>query len=125
MSVDVSIESRLYEHVLGAGEPSSKLLNTGVLTTEWTNTYLQLLDEAVQKCAGRQCLPRDVVTAVHFASWYLNIRYDAWRHFNNGRRIELTERELARLRPPSEHLLLSAMVEKASGQRAGTPTPPH
>jgi hypothetical protein len=114
-----TIESRLYEHVLGEGQQHNVLLNTGVLTTEWTDTYLQLLKEAVEKCQGRDFLPRDIVAAVHFASWYLNIRYDAWRAFENGRRNEATEHNLGRLRTPSEYLLLSAHVERGKAQHRG------
>jgi len=109
----------LYEHVLGKGQPSKVILNTGILSTEWTDTYLQLLKESVQKCEGQDSLPRDIVAAVHFASWYLNIRYDAWPAFEKGRRNEQTERNLGRLRTPSEYLLLSAHVERAKAQHAG------
>jgi hypothetical protein len=114
-----SIESRLYEHVLGDGSPHPALLSSGVLSDEWTETYLRLLKEAVQKCEGQDSLPRDIVAAVHFASWYLNIRYDAWRGFEKGRRNEQTERNLGRLRTPSEFLLLSSHVERAKAQHAG------
>lgn len=41
-----SIESRICEHVLGQGQPSEAILNTGVLSTEWTKAYLCLLKEA-------------------------------------------------------------------------------
>lgn len=108
-----SIESRLYDHVLGASTPHPMLVNTSVLTDDWTEMYLLLLTEAVQKFEGQDSLPREVVAAVHFASWYLNIRYDLWRGFNNGQRNEKTERNLGRLRTPSEFLLLSGGVEKA------------
>jgi hypothetical protein len=102
-----SIETRLHEHVLSAGSPHSALLNKGILTNDWTDTYLQLLQEAGQKCGGQPCLPRKIVAAVHFALWYLNIRYDAWRGFSGGQRYEQTERNLGRLGTPSEFFLLS------------------
>lgn len=102
-----SIESRLYEHVLGDGSPNPALLSTGVLTDEWTDAYLGFLEEAVRKFEGQDHLPRKVVAAVHFASWYLPIRYEAWRGFKRGPRNQQTERNLGRLRTPSEFLLLS------------------
>ena len=114
-----SIESRLYEHVLGAGSPHPTVLSTGVLTDEWTEAYLQLLKEAAQKSEGREFLHRDIVAAVHFASWYLNIRYDAWRGFHSGQRNEKTERNLGRLRTPSEFLLLSGLVEREKARHVG------
>jgi hypothetical protein len=118
MSNTASIESRIYEHVLGGGQSHMSLLSTGVLSDEWTNAYLELLEEAVKKCEGQPSLPRDIVAAVHFASWYLNIRYDAWRSLKDGRRNEQTERNLARLRTPSEFLLLSSHVDRAKAQHA-------
>ena len=114
-----SIESRIYEHVLGEGHPGLTLLETGVLSTEWTDTYLQLLKESVQKCEGQDSLPREIVTAVHFASWYLNIRYNAWRSFGKPKRNEQTETNLARIRTPSECLLLSSVSEKWKAQHPG------
>ena len=114
-----SIELRLYEHVLGAGTPHPTLLSTGVLSDEWTETYLLLLKEAAQKCEGQEFLHRDIVAAVHFASWYLQIRYDAWRGFERGDRNEKTERNLGRLRIPSEFLLLSAHVDRTKAEIAG------
>ena len=110
-----SIESRLYEHVLGSGSPIQLLLDQGVLSDEWTETYLQLLKEADQKFKGQDSLPRDLVAAVHCASWYLNLRYDSWRGFHDGQKNHKTERNLGKLRTPSEYLLLSAVVEKAKG----------
>ena len=107
-----SIESRLYEHVLGGGSPHPALLSTGVLTDDWTDAYLKLLQEAVQKFEGQDSLPRDVVAAVHFASWYLPIRYEAWKSFERGPHNKQTERNLGRLRTPSESLLLSGHVER-------------
>ncbi len=113
-----SIESRLYEHVLGSGTPHPVLLSDGVLSDDWTETYLRLLKEAVQKFEGQDSLPRDVVAAVHFASWYLPIRYDAWKSFERGPRNAQTERNLGRLRTPSEFLLLSGHAERAKSQNA-------
>ena len=63
MTPPESIESKMYEHVLGQGQPSTALLNSGVLSTEWTEAYLRLLKEAVQKCKGHDCLPNEIVAA--------------------------------------------------------------
>ncbi len=109
----------MYEHVLGEGHPGMTLLNTGKLSGEWTDTYLELLKQAVQKCEGRDTLPREIVAAVHFASWYLNIRYDAWRSFEKGKRNEQTETNLARIRTPSEFLLLSPASERWRAEHGG------
>jgi hypothetical protein len=114
-----SIESRMYEHVLGGDSPHPALLSTGVLTDEWTDAYLRLLQEAVQTFEGQDSLPRDIVAAVHFASWYLPIRYEAWKSFERGPRNQQTERNLGRLRTPSEFLLLSGHVEREKAKNAG------
>ncbi len=120
MNAPDSIEARLYEHVLGSGASHPILLNTGVLSDTWTDAYLQLLEEAVQKCEGQDSLPRDTVAAVHFASWYLKIRYEAWCGFEKGRRNQRTERNLGRLRIPSEFLLLSAQINRIKAQDRST-----
>ena len=109
-----SIESRLYEHVLGSGSPQQALLNTGVLADDWTDTYLLLLHETVRLYDGQETLPREVVAAVHFASWYLNLRYDVWKG-RPGRRNEQTERNLAKIRRPSEWLLLAPVLDRNKG----------
>jgi hypothetical protein len=119
MATPKSIELQLYEHVFGEREPTVALLNTGMLSDEWTDTYLRLLKETAQTFEGQPSLPREIVAAVHFASWYLNIRYDAWRGFNNGERNQKTEHNLGRLRTPSELLLLSAYAERERAKRSG------
>ncbi len=110
---------QLYEHVFGEREPTVALLNTGVLSDEWTDTYLRLLKEASQAHEGQSYLPREIVAAVHFASWYLNIRYNAWRAFHHKRIKLKTEENLARVRTPSEQLLLSGYVQRERPRRTG------
>jgi hypothetical protein len=117
MSITDSVQSQLYQHVFGTESPHSSVLDNGVLSDEWTTTYLQLLKDVNQRFGGQDSLPRDIIAAVHFASWYLNIRYDSWKHFNVGMRNEKTEHNLARLRTPSEMLLLSGYYNKRKLQR--------
>ena len=54
--------------------------------------------------------PRDLVAAIHFASWYLHLRYNVWCS-STGQRNENTERELASLRTPSEIFLMHGALE--------------
>ena len=108
-----SIETRLHEHVLGAGQPH--LANTGILASEWTDTYLQLVKEATQASEGQSSLPRKVVAAVYFSQWYLPSKYDEWL-FNKGVRNEQTEVNLMRMQSASHGFLFS--VKKADEGRA-------
>ena len=111
MSAAHSGRHPLYEHVLGAGSPSSSRLESGALTDDWTDEYLRLLREATQEFERKDYLHRDVVAAVHYASWYLRFRYDSWRAFEAGKTNERTEINLHRLRSPSELLLLCGHVD--------------
>ena len=71
-----SIEARLHEHVRGAGYPD--IAHTGALTNDWTDTYLRLLDEAVQVCEGEPCLPRGIVADVYLVLMRFSGAYDEW-----------------------------------------------
>ncbi len=102
------IEIRLFNHVIREGCPMNTLVNTGVLAEEWVNTYLALLKEAEQKWRQQPSWPRELVTAIHTASWYLHIRYQSWSA--NGARNKTTERLLGKVRTPSESFLLSPVV---------------
>lgn len=103
-----ALKNRLVEHVLGAGKPTNALLNTGTLPGDWVEKYLALLERVVAIWREQATWPREIVGAVHFASFYLNIRYDAWRSWTGGRNAQ-TEAGLARIRGPSELFLLAGI----------------
>ena len=105
--------------MLGEHSPHAALLDGGTLSDGWADTYLRLLQEATQKWKGHDSLPRKIIAAVHSASSYLSLRYDAWRAFGEGRRNAQTEHNLWRLRTPSEVLLLSAMLTHEVARTAG------
>jgi hypothetical protein len=81
-----SVELRMRDHVLGreSGVQQS-LLEKGEFPTGWVETYLALLKEAAVAWHNQTCLPRELVAAVHFASWYLDLRYKTWCKFSGGR----------------------------------------
>jgi hypothetical protein len=67
----------------------------------WVDRYLSLLDVVSDFYAGSDLIPRRVAWAVHFASWYLPIRYEVWCNSSGDTNPE-TVGQLARLRTPSE-----------------------
>ncbi|GAB5442582.1 MAG: hypothetical protein Fues2KO_29310 [Fuerstiella sp.] len=99
-----SIVDRLHDHVFGLEGPTQSLLNEGRLPTGWASEYLSLLRIATKQWVHELLWPRRLVAAIHFTSWYLNLRYEAWRISHD--RNENTERELASLRSASELFLM-------------------
>ena len=110
MPAPESVEARLYELVVGKGSPMPVLLNTGVLSPDWVDAYLALLKEAEREWKPQACWPRELVTAIHVASWYLHIRYEAWSGFEK-KKNDATERLLGRIRFHSESFLLSPICD--------------
>ena len=96
-----SIDDRLYAHVLGDGSPCGALLSDGAFPPDWVDQYLTLLDAVSNSFAGADLIPRRVAWAIHFASWYLPMRYNVWCT-STGLANNDTVRQLARLRTPSE-----------------------
>jgi len=104
-----SIADRLRDHVFGENGPTRLLLNEGRLPTGWAAEYLDLLRDAAEQWQHRPLWPRELVAAIHFTSWYLNLRYDAWCATND--RNENTERELASLQSSSELFLMHGSLD--------------
>jgi hypothetical protein len=99
------------DHVLGReSRVQQSLLEKGEFPQGWVETYLQLLKEAAVAWHNQTCLPRELVAAVHFASWYLDLRYKTWCKFSGGRNTN-TECELARIRTPSETFLMMSVIK--------------
>ena len=106
-----SVELRMRDHVF-AREASvqQSLLEKGEFPPGWVETYLELLKEAEIVWRNQTCLPRELIAAVHFASWYLNIRYNAWCVFSKKLNAT-TERQLAQIRTPSETFLMMSIIK--------------
>ena len=104
---DHDIAHRLHDLCLGSGDPSQALLDSGRFPDGWVGTYLGLLDEAVAEWGDSPVLPRQLVGSVLYASWYLPIRYQAWRQ-RSGQQLTETEGDLATIRTPSAVFLLSS-----------------
>lgn len=96
--------ANLTKHVFGDDEPSTLLINEGRLPANWVSRYVSLVASASNAWGEEKLWPREVVAAVHFASFYLQGRYDAWR-VSGGRREE-TEAQLTKIRGVSEAFLL-------------------
>ncbi len=98
---NTALEDSLYDHVLGTGSPCETLISQGKFPEGWVTTYLELVAKLTAQYAGQSMLPRRIVWAVHFASWYLPLRYDVWCK-TNGDSNKDTVGQLSRLRAPSE-----------------------
>jgi hypothetical protein len=106
-----SVVDKIADHVLEP-EPTSELINTGQFPAGWSAEYLRLLKLASDQWAEEPAWPRQLVAAVHFASWYLNLRFDVWRHSTGQRNLQ-TEKELASLRSPSEIFIMRGSLGRA------------
>ena len=58
--------------------------------------------------------PSEVVSAVHFASLYLQGRYDAWKV--GGKRNEKTESQLTEVRGASEPFLMLPVARRKQAE---------
>ena len=101
-----TIESRLFDHVLGEGSPLPELLSGGKLSAEWIKRYQELLKQADQTWREHDHAPLELLSALRAASWHLGIRYFSHRNFDPNRN-EATERQLAEIQAASEALLLA------------------
>ena len=104
------IVSELHALVFADGGPTPTLVNEGRLPDGWATSYLNLLSEAARDWGEETMWPRELVASVHFASWYLNLRYDVWCAISSQRN-ERTEQELAALRAPSEIFLMRGATD--------------
>lgn len=111
-----SIANKIADHVFGAGSPCDSLVNTGQLPSGWSGEYLRLLNVATDQWAQKPAWPRQLVAAVHFASWYLNLRYDVWCSASPRRRNLQTEKELASLRSPSEIFIMRGALGETQAE---------
>jgi hypothetical protein len=101
------IEKRMFDHVIGDGCPLDDLLQRGTISSKWVDTYLELLAEAKQTWVSRAHWPRELVAAIHIASWVLDSRYRAWLAGDEGRRNSKTEELLSSVTSNS-HIFLDA-----------------
>ncbi len=105
---DQTPEELLTVHVSGDHCPCESLLNTGAFPDGWVDRYLDLLSSLAKKYADRDMLPRQTVWDVHFASWYLPIRYNVWCS-STGNTNDETVGQLGRLRTPTELFLAEGL----------------
>jgi hypothetical protein len=100
------LKAALASHCLGPGSPASTLLETGEIDPLWVTRYQDLLRQVSALWRAAPLWPREVVTAIHFSSFYLDLRYEAWCAFD-GRRNAGTEGRLATIRITGEVFLMA------------------
>jgi hypothetical protein len=106
------IETRMFEHVVGASCPLDDLLQRGTISPEWVNTYSALLSEAKQTWVHQEHWPRQLVSAVHLVTWILDNRYNAWSKSEQDRRNSRTEELLNKVRSESHFFLDAPAIER-------------
>jgi hypothetical protein len=105
------LRANLFEHCLGAGNPSTELLERGTFPANWVSRYVALVERASHVWRDQSDWPREVIAAIHFASFYLEIRYQAWQH-GSARDNPATRKALGEIRRHSELFLLSPVTDK-------------
>src|SRR5207244_1477122 len=109
-SEEIAISEAIFDLCLGSRCPYRSILDTGKLPATWEGDYLKQLALVSQLWAERLEIPRKVAAAIHAASLYLPLRYDAWRHLNPGMpNNPETESAIARLRTSSELFLMASL----------------
>ena len=106
------IETRIFEHVVGERCPLDDLLQKGTLSADWAADYLELLAEAKQVWLHQAQWPRELVVAVHMASWILDSRYRAWCGSEQGKRNPKTEDLLSAITAQSHYFLNAPALER-------------
>lgn len=102
------LAENLVAHVLDSGV-SQSLIDQGRFPANWVTRYLALVERATNVWRDEPAWPREVVGAIHFASFYLAGRYETWSRLS-GRANEDTEAGLRRVRGPSEIFLLAGVT---------------
>ena len=73
--------------------------------------YVALVERATHVWQNQAAWPKEVVAAIHFASFYLEIRYQAWQK-GSARDNPTTRQALGEIRRHSEAFLLSPAAYK-------------
>lgn len=112
------LKQNILEHCLGGGNPSFELLETGTFPANWVSRYVSLVEKAMKVWGDEKDWPREVAASLHFASFYLEIRYDAWRKAS-ARENPTTRRSLGEIRRCSELFLLRPLKDTKRGVEVG------
>jgi hypothetical protein len=103
------IKTDIYEHCLGKDNPFQHILDNGRFPRGWVDKYMTLLGSIIRIWGDAPECPREVYSSIHYASFHLSERYDAW-HKLRGLRNKKTEISLAKLRSISEVFLLGKII---------------
>src|SRR5262249_24468647 len=99
-----SVERRLYDLCVGVDCPTQHLLDHGAFPPGWVHRFDELLAEANARWGSEHLVPKPLVAALFFASFFPEYRYDTAR-IVSGRRNEHTERDIAHLRSASSKFM--------------------
>ncbi|WP_422929092.1 hypothetical protein [Singulisphaera sp. PoT] len=103
------IERRLYDHCLGSGDPSGHLLDAGTFPPGWVRRFDELLSEARARWGAEPSLPKTLVSALFFASFFPQYRYRRRAATRPGQGTQQAERDMAHLRSVSSLFLFAGL----------------
>ncbi|WP_165076090.1 hypothetical protein, partial [Paludisphaera rhizosphaerae] len=96
------IERRIYDHCLGTGDPSGHLIDHGSFPPGWVGKFDELLAEAKARWGSESMVPKPLVAALFFASFFPEYRYSyGMARDHRGQGNEQTERDMTHLRSVS------------------------
>jgi hypothetical protein len=113
MNSEEQLKQNIFEHCLGKGNPTIELVERGSFPPNWVSHYVSLVEKATNVWGSRGDWPKELVASLHFASFYLEIRFDAWRKAS-GRDNPSTRQGLGEIRRCSEMFLLSPLKNEKS-----------
>ena len=111
MNPHEQLKENIFELCLGKDNPSAELLEHGSFPANWVTRYVSLVEKATHVWAEQAEWPREVAASLHFASLYLEIRYEAWRKIA-ARDNAVTSRGLGEVRRCSEMFLIGSVLKK-------------
>lgn len=109
-SEETVIAEAIFDLSVGSRCPYQTILDSGAMPPGWVDDYFSQLALVSKLWSKRSEIPMKVATAVHAASLYLPLRYQAWRTFHPGSSNKETDSAIARIRTWSELFLMGPLT---------------
>jgi hypothetical protein len=116
-----SIEDLLYDHCLGAGDPSEYLLDQRRFPPGWVRRFDELLEAAKSRWGAETMIPRALAAGLFYVSFFPEYRCTAGRTISGRGGEEQTERDMAHLRSVSSLFLFQGVRPHPAGSASSGP----